>query len=305
MLLRYANQKAKTRKLNGIFRSFAPTGKQEDVILVGDKGRILKIEGEKFSELLGTRENLRGISMNPNDGRGLIVGNAGSAMVLENGSNLSGINTSTSENLRAVSWNSDGELALIAGNGGLLLEYSDKGVQAIQGGRANLRHVAWRPGTKLALVTSNCFAEEFIPSPNLFMYDGEKKTLKSLNEGRVDLIGADWKSDGTVALVVGYDVIWHTGVIAFSEGERLSLVEFDNKRVYPVAVSWSPTQPVAAVATATTQPDIGEGIVYLWNNKTLTPIFRNNEFFFSTIAWSRDGTELFALGSSVTRTFNC
>jgi len=305
MLLRYANKKAETRRFIGNFRSFALTGKKGGIIMVGDKGRILKIEGEKSSELPGTRKNLRGISINPNDGTGLIVGNAGSAMLLDYGPNLTGINTSTSQNLRTVNWDCDGELALIAGNGGVLREYSDKRVQVIEGGRANLRHVAWRPGTKLALVTSNCFAEEFIPSPNLFMYDEEKKTLKSLNEGRVDLIGADWNLDGTIALVVGYDVIWHTGVIAMLEDEKLSLVEFDNRRVYPVAVSWSPSRPVAAIATATTQPDIGEGTVYLWDNRTLTPIFRNKEFFFSTIAWSRDGSELFALGSSATRTFNC
>jgi len=85
----------------------------------------------------------------------------------------------------------------------------------------------------------------------------------------------------------------------------LSLVEFENKRVYPIAVSWSPTQQVAAIATAAAQPDVGEGTLYFWDTKTLTPIFRNNEFYFSTIAWNRDGTELFALGSSATRTFNC
>lgn len=306
MLLHYVNERLQTKKLPGIFRSFAWDRTGEWLILVGDGGRILKLQGERSVDLTsGTRQNLRGISVSPADGAILVVGNAGSAILLDEDAKHRNVNVSASQNLRAVSWSPDGTIALIAGNGGTLLKYSNEKVQIIDGARANLRHVAWRPRGNSALVTSNCFAEEFIPSPNLFNYDTATQGLTSLSEGRADFIGADWKPDGKVALVVGYDVVWHNGVIAPFDGKNTSSVEFDNKRVYPVAVSCNPTSQLAAIVTAVTQPGMGKGSVYLWNNRALRLIFSSNEFFFSTVAWNKDGSELFVLGSSATRTFNC
>jgi WD40 repeat protein len=100
-------------------------------------------------------------------------------------------------------------------------------------------------------------------------------------------------------------VVWHNGVIVSFDGKSTSSVEFDNKRVYPVAVSCNPTNQLAAIVTAIAQPGMGEGRLYLSNNGTLRLIFSSNEFFFSTVAWNKDGSQLFALGSSATRTFNC
>lgn len=306
MLLHYVNERLQTKKLPGIFRSFAWDRTGEWLILVGDGGRILKLQGERSVDLTsGTRQNLRGISVSPADGATLVVGNAGSAILFDEDAEHRNVNVSTSQNLRAVSWSPNGTIALIAGNGGTLLKCSNEKVQIIDGARANLRHVAWRPRSNSALVTSNCFAEEFIPSPNLFNYDTATQGLTSLSEGRADLIGADWKPDGKVALVVGYDVVWHNGVIAPFDGKNTSSVEFDNKRVYPVAVSCNPTSQLAAIVTAVAQLGMGEGSVYLWNNRALRLIFSSNEFFFSTVAWNKDGSQLFALGSSATRTFNC
>jgi WD40 repeat protein len=306
MLLQYANGKLRTRELRGVFRSFAWDMQGTGLILVGDRGRILKVEGERSVIIpSGMSQNLRGISVSPLDGSILAVGNAASAILLDERMNLGKVLVPGSENLRAVSWNPEGNLALIAGNRGSLLVYKDGTTQIVEGGRANLRHVGWRPKTSLALVTSNCFADEFIPSPNLFSYEAETQELISLNEGRADLIGVDWKPDGSSAIVVGYDVIWHNGVISTFDGQNLSPIEFPNKRVYPVAVSWNPKKPVAAIVTAVAQPGMGEGIVYLWDEKALRPIFRNNAFFFSAVAWNKEGTELVALGSSATRAFNC
>jgi len=302
----YANEKLETRKLRGIFRSFAWDMQGHGLILVGDKGRIVKFERERSASIpSGTRQNFRAISISPRDGNILAVGNAASAILVDEKANLTKLDVPGSENLRAASWNPEGVLALIAGNRGNLFAYKDETTQIIQGGRANLRHIAWRPNTKSALVTSNCFAEEFIPSPNLFSYEAETQAFNSLNEGRADLIGVDWKPDGSSAIAVGYDVIWHNGVISTFDGQNLSPIEFPNKRVYPVAVSWNPKKPVAAIVTAVAQPGMGEGIVYLWDEKELRPIFRNNAFFFSAVTWNKEGTEFVALGSSATRAFNC
>ena len=126
-----------------------------------------------------------------------------------------------------------------------------------------------------------------------------------MNEGRADLIGVDWEPSGESALVVGYDVVWHTGFIGNFTGLSLSLVPFNNKRVYPVAVAWNPSGKHAAIATATTQPGIGRGSLYLWDGTSLKEVYSNDQFYFSAVAWNRDGKRLAALASTATRTFNC
>ena len=143
MLLHYFNEELQTKKLPGILRSFAWDRAGEGLILVGDGGRILKLEGERSVDLpSGTRQNLRGISVSPVDGAISVVGNAGSAILFDEDAEHRNVNVSTSQNLRAVSWSPDGRLALMAGNGGTLLKYSNEKVQIIDGARANLRHVA-------------------------------------------------------------------------------------------------------------------------------------------------------------------
>ena len=305
ILLNYVDERLQTRRIPGIYRSFSWDRAEENLILAGNGGRILKVHGERVAVVAsGTNQNLRKISVNPSGNNILIAGNAGCLLRLNEDATVSKVEVPTTANLRAADWNHEGTLALIAGNGGTLLEYTRQKIQAIDGGRANFRHIAWRPKTNFAILTSNCFAEEFTPSPNLFSYDAETQTLRSSNEGRADLIGADWKRDGTSALVVGYDVIWHNGLLAMFDGGGMSPV-CNLKQIYPVAASWNPFREIAAIATATAQSGLGEGSVLLWDCKTFKPIFSNNEFFFSAIGWNRKGTELVALGSTATRTFNC
>lgn len=306
ILIQYIDEKIQTQKLLGVFRGLDWHRRGQSIMLVGDGGRILKVQGQRPLELKsGTGQNLRAVSVNPLNGTALIVGNVGTIILLDEDGKASKINCSTVENLRAVSWNPNGNMALITGNRGILLKYSDMGVEAVDGGRANLRRVAWRPNHTQALVTSNCFAEEFIPSPNLFVFDANRNTLNPMNEGRSDLIGADWKPNGDSALVVGYDVIWHNGYLRTFDGRSVSPIEFENKRVYPVDVSWNPSGQLAGIVTATAQPRMGQGSVCFWDDGRLKPIFKSNEFFFSSVAWNHVGTEMVALASSGTRTFNC
>jgi len=82
-----------------------------------------------------------------------------------------------------------------------------------------------------------------------------------LNEGRADLIGTGWKPTGESALVVGYDVVWHNGFIGTFDGTTLSPIQFDNKRVYPVAVAWNTSAKLAAIGTATAQLGMAKGTV--------------------------------------------
>jgi len=126
-----------------------------------------------------------------------------------------------------------------------------------------------------------------------------------VNEGRADLIGADWEPNGEAALVVGYDLVWHNGYIGSFDGGSLTPVEFENKRVYPVGVAWNHAGTVAAIVTATTEPGIGRGSVYLWDGNSLRGIFASPDYFFSAVAWSLDGRQLVALASKATRTFSC
>jgi WD40 repeat protein len=242
--------------------------------------------------------------VNPLDGTALIVGNTGTALILDAEERFTNLSAPTFQNLRSVSWHQNGTVALVAGNNGTLFKYSDQEFETVEAGRANLRDISWRPNSKTALVSSNCFAEEFIPSPNLFNYDGEAGMVKPVNEGRADLIGLDWKPTGESALVVGYDIVWHNGLIGNFDGTKLSQIEFDNKHVYPVAATWKLSASLAAIVTATVEGGMARGTVILWDGKSLSPIYNDANFFFSDVAWNWSGSMLAALASTEARTFN-
>jgi len=304
MLVQVGQRKVQEKVLDGHLRSFALAPMERSrIMLVGNNGFAAKIDGDEIIALdSGTQRNLRAVSFSPVDDTALIVGNAGTILLWDE-EKFSEINSSTSENLRAVAWDAHGRMALVAGNRGTLLKYSDKKVKPVGNCRANLRHISWNPHIQRALIVSNCFAEEFIPSPNLFSYQGDTEAIVPLNEGRVDLIGVDWHPNGQSALAVGYDVVWHTGVISSCDEESLSQIEFQSKRVYPVATAWNKTGNLAAIATATVEPEIGRGVIYLWNGHALKQIYTNSKFFFSAVSWNSE--VLVALASTATRTYNC
>jgi len=294
----------RTVNLRGCFRGLAWDRQDRFPIIVGNDGRVLEVQGERPISLdSGTRHNLRAVSVNPRDGTALIVGNAGTVLLLDE-ERLTKITVPTFENLRTAAWNHDGSMALLAGNNGTLLKFSRGQVVAVDAGRANLRDISWQPKSGSALISSNCFAEEFIPSPNLFSYEVETGIVKPLNEGRMDLIGVDWMRTGESALVVGYDVVWHTGFIGDFNGTTVSPIPFENKHVYPVAVACKPSVDIAAIVTATAQVGMAKGTVFFWNGKSLNSIFSSPEFFFSDVAWAWKSDSFAAIASTETRTFN-
>jgi hypothetical protein len=302
-LLYYDGKDLSTINLRGQLRGLAWDQQDRFLIVVGNGGRVLKVQDDMPIPLeSGTRHNLRAVSVNPTDGTALIVGNAGTVLLLD-GERFAKITVPTFENLRTVAWNHDGSSALLAGNNGTLLKFSRGQVVRVDAGRANLRDVSWGPKSS-ALISSNCFAEEFIPSPNLFSYEADTGIVTPVHEGRLDLIGVDWKPTGESALVVGYDVVWHTGFIGDFNGTTLSTVPFENKSVYPVAVSWKPSADIAAIVTASAQVGMGRGTVLFWNGKSLNSSFSDPEFSFSDVAWSWRGDSLAAMASTETKTFN-
>lgn len=304
-LLYFDGRKVRTRILQGFLRALAWEPRDRFLVVVGNHGRVLRIEENRIVPLdSGTRNNLRAVSVNPSDGTALIIGNAGTVLILNDQEGFSSLTPPTFENLRSVSWHPNGTMALVAGNNGTLFKYSRQGFETIEAGGANLRDISWRPNTNSALISSNCFAEEFIPSPNLFNYDDATGTVKPVNEGRADLIGVNWKPTGESALVVGYDVVWHNGLIGNFDGTSLSPIQFDNKRVYPVAAGWKTSDNKAAIVTATPEPGGAKGTVYLLEEDALKPIYTDGDFFFSEIAWTHGGPKLAALASTQTRTFN-
>jgi hypothetical protein len=286
-------------------RSLAWDRQGNYLTVVGGSGYVGRLQHGKIVQLnSGVNQNLRALSVNPIDGTILIVGNGGIVLVLDEQGDFTKILSPSFENLRAVAWDTDGMSALIAGNNGVLMRYLQQRLELIQGGRANLRDVGWRPGHEEALVASNCFVGEFMPSPNLFTYDTNKNTLERVNESRADLIGVDWDSEGSLAIVVGYDVVWHTGIIAKFDGREMTGVEFENKRVYPTCVSWRLSGDVAAIATATSEVGVGAGKILLWDGKGVNEVYRSDRFFFSDVRWAPGGDRLAAVASTGTRAFN-
>src|SRR5208337_3018877 len=297
----YENREVHTIPLKGRFRGIAWDPKGDFATLVGDNGKTLRIFSDQTVRELdsGTASNLRSVSANPNDGALLIVGNSGTLFYL--GDSKVSIQVPTFENLRTVSWNAKGTIALVGGNAGALLKYADLSVRSIGDQKANLRRIAWQPHYDRALITSNCFAEQFLPSANLFLYDSDQDHVQEVNRSQADLIGVDWEPNGEFALVAGYDIVWHTGIIAQFNGTKLIPLEFENKQVYPVGVAFGES---AAVCTAVAQSGNGTGSVSLWKDGKLSMIFESDQYYFSTVAWSKHGI-LMALGSPANRTFNC
>ena len=145
ILVEFDGQTVHKRKLRGILRSLAWDGNGQ-CLLVGNNGRILIVQtGKPIALEVGTQKNLRAVTINPSDGTALIAGTEGSLLFVDEERHVSKVDASTSENLRAVVWNAEGSMALIAGNHGVLTRYSNHEVRSIEGGRANLRHVAWHP----------------------------------------------------------------------------------------------------------------------------------------------------------------
>ena len=305
LLVLYDGDRVETRKFPDRLRGLAWDHDGSSLTLAGNGGRVLKIQdgNDEVSLDTGTTHNLRSVSVDPIDNTAL-VGNAGTIIAIKADGGSTKMDPPTFGNLRAVRWNAYGTTALIAGNNGTLLKYTEHGLETISSGRANLRGISWRKNTEEALITSNCFAEEFIPSPNLFLFDGREKSLKPVSEGRSDFIGIDWNPDGGFAVVVGYDVVWHNGFIGRFDASGLSPVEFQGAQVYPTSVSWDPSGRVAAIATCIARLQSGQGRVILWNGKTFREIYRNEDFFFSNIAWSPVGFKLAAIASSEARTFD-
>ena len=301
----YEGDEVNTRTFRGRLRGLAWDQLGSSLTLVGNAGRVLKIrDGESVSLDSGTTHSLRSVSINPINNTALVVGNGGTVIAINPNNIAIKIDSSTFENLRGVRWNEYGTIALIPGNNGTLLKYTAHGLEAVNVGRANLRGISWRKNTPQALVTSNCFAEEFIPSPNLFLFDANENMVNPVSEGRSDLIGVDWNAGGSFAVVVGYDVVWHNGFIGRYDESGLSPVDFENSHVYPTAVSWDPTGSVAAIATAAPEPPSSQGRIMLWDGQVLREIYRNEDFFFSNVAWSPVGFKLAAVASTETRTFD-
>lgn len=206
----YEWDKVDTRTFRGRLRGLAwdQLGSDSSLTLVGNAGRVLKIrDGHSISLDSGTTHSLRSVSINPINNTALVVGNEGTVIAINPNNVTTKINSSTFENLREVRWNEDGTITLIPGNNGTLLKYTTHGSEALCVSRANLRGISSRKNTQQPLVTSNCFAEEFIPSPNLFLFDANENMLNPVSEGRSDLIRVDWNPDGSFTVVVGYDVV--------------------------------------------------------------------------------------------------
>ncbi|HUK49548.1 MAG TPA: WD40 repeat domain-containing protein [Terriglobales bacterium] len=305
IIVHYDRRRTDLVQVNGQLRSLDWDRQDVQLTVVGGHGFVGRFHDGSLARVeSGVTQNLRAISINPKDGTMLIVGNRGTVLLLEDLDRVAQIYSPTSENLRAVAWNTSGDVALVAGNNGVLMRYENHRLDFIGGAMANLRDVSWRPNHDEALVTSNCFAEEFIPSPNLFTYDANANLLKRLNESRADLIAVDWNSKGDGAMVVGYDVVWHTGVIASYKDQELTNVDFHNKRVYPTSVHWNPAGNVAAIGTATSEPGVGTGKLLLWDGNVVKEVYNNPRFFFSELKWSPDGSRFGAVASSGTRAFN-
>lgn len=114
LLALYDGNKVETRVFSGRFRGAAWDKGGTSLILVGDSGRIMRVQGNRLVNIdAGTKHNLRAVSTSPVRQTFLAVGNAGTIISIGPDDRATNLKASTFENLRTVRWNSKGNTALL------------------------------------------------------------------------------------------------------------------------------------------------------------------------------------------------
>jgi len=274
--------------------------KESTSLLVCDRGRLLRFDGSRFmSTDTGVESNLRGIGYRPDGSEALIVGNEGKAFLYFD-QKIKPINLGTNENLRRVSWRPDGEYALIIGNAGTCLRY-DGSVTELNGAENNLRSVAWHPGGRYALVSGNRYRSGFagmVADATIYRYEDGASELTSLfSESKGDLMSVDWRPDGTYALVVGYDLVWHQPLVYKYDGKACGELHFPEESVLLTGISWKPDGAYALLVSGGLKRGYGEGSVYRYSEGRFTRIYSIPEYLMAGISWRNDGSKAIIFGS--------
>ncbi len=234
----------------------------ESALAVGNRGLLMFFDGEKFERLDSpTGENLRCASYN-HANTALIVGNHGTIIEFKGGT-FTREEVDTRSNLRRVAWSPNGQLALVTGNDGTAIVWDSRRMQELGGALNNLRSVSWHPKGTDALVSGNYFGTSMVPCPNLYLYELGAKELKPLKTiEKVDLVGVEWKPDGTYALAVGYEIVWQEPRVLRWTGSEAETVPVAEPGVYPTQVAWDPRKKQALIGTGSPFPQgRGEGAI--------------------------------------------
>jgi len=272
-------------------------------LAVGNRGLVLGFDGQKFRKFNSpTRENLRCASYNPMN-EAMIVGNRGAVLLFKNG-NLEVVGVGTEANLRRVAWSPDGSTALLVGNDGAALGWKVGKTQELAGALNNLRSVSWHHQGRNALVSGNYFGTSMVPCPTLYGYEEGAKELKPLiTIEKTDIIGVEWNPDGSYALAVGYEVVWHEPcVFRWTNGE-LENIPVTDPSLYPTLVAWDPRNNRALIGTGSPFPrSRGQGAILNFEEGHIRKLY-SCPHRITRMAWHPKGDVAIIIGNTNARTF--
>lgn len=272
-------------------------------LAVGQRGLVLRFDGEKFEKLESpAQENLRCASYNP-AGEALLVGNRGTVLQFSHGSFVLGA-VGMEANLRRVAWSPDGSTALLLGNNGTALTWQTGTTQELAGALNNLRSVSWDPQGNHALVSGNYFGTLMVPCPTLYEYQRGAKELKSLKTSeKTDIIGVEWKPDGSYALGVGYEVVWQEPRIFRWTNNELETIPVPERVFYPTIVGWHPRANRALIGAGSPFPTGRGGEAVLEFEEGKIRRLYSGPHRITCIAWHPRGDLAIIVGNINARTF--
>ena len=208
-------------------------------------------------------------------------------------------------NLRRVAWSPDGSLALIVGNAGTVLVWDGKVLRDVEGASTNLRSAAWHPDGEYAILSGNYFGSGMVPCPTLYRYGkGASEVVPLETVEKTDLIGVDWRPDGSLALIVGYEVVWQESRVYRWNGNGLELLDLQDPGLFPTSVAWHPNGEFALVGTGSPNPrGQGEGVILKYQESGFER-FYSSRYRVCCIAWHPHGKYAWIVGRENSRTFS-
>ncbi len=255
-------------------------------LLVGNAGTVVEYDGRRFVEYLTpTAENLRGVSWHPEGSYALVVGNHGTVFRFD-GKKMTQIATGLQTNLRRVAFRPDGVSALVVGNNGAAFRFEKGKLSPLKAGEQNLRGIAWHQAGRFAVVAGDA---------GLYRYEDGAEQMTCLAEFPAgELLAADWKPDGTYALIVGSYNPWVSREdldrICKYDGRELFLLLEPKPRKFLSGVAWRPDGAYALVLSI-------EGDIFRFEETRLIPWYADPAMHLVGAFWRPDGSSALVLGS--------
>lgn len=254
-------------------------------LLVGNAGSAFLWEEGHCRRLPAAGwQNLRGAAWSPDGSQALLVGNQGQIWRFA-GEGLQRLAYFSPETLRRVAWRPDGAGALAIGNGGLALWIEAGPVEPVGWGEHHLRDLAWSPDGAFALIAANRGLYRYRPSA------GGLELLHEEPEG--DLMAVGWHPDGASALVAGCrscgpHPIEREGLLYRFADDAVVMLGSPEHDTLWTGLSWHPSG--RQVLLVSNHAALGpSSFLAAWDGQALTRLWEPSAYRLAGVAWRPGG----------------